>query len=243
MKNKWFATWFDSLYYHILYQHRDDKEAHFFIDNLVRHLDLGKNGKVLDLACGKGRHSIYLAEKGLEVVGVDLSPESIAHAQTFAQDNLSFQTHDMRQPIDFGTFDAVLNLFTSFGYFDNPADDIATLNSMKGALKNKDSFLVIDFFNAYKVIQQLVLKEEKTLQNILFKIERRVENGFIVKDIRFEDKGQKFAFQEKVKAFVLSDFIQLFEQVGLHLVQTFGDYKLTAFDPKTSNRLIMVLKS
>lgn len=238
----WFATWFDSSYYHLLYQHRDDSEAQFFMDNLVQHLNVPKKAKILDLACGKGRHSIYLANKGFDVVGVDLSPESIEHARQFEQEHLHFDTHDMRMPLTVGPFDYIFNLFTSFGYFPTEAEHIQTLREMKQGLKSKDSTLVMDFFNAHKVIQQLILAEEKTLSGITFKINRRVENGYILKDIRFEDKGQKFHFQEKVRAFTLEDFKGLFEQVGLELQEHFGGFDLSAYNPQTSNRLILIAK-
>lgn len=242
MKNNWFATWFDSKYYHILYQHRDDAEAHFFIDNLIQYLHLPKQAAVLDLACGKGRHSIYLAQKNLEVTGVDLSPESIAHAKQSEKSNLQFHTHDMREPINFGSFDAIFNLFTSFGYFDTEEEHLQTLQSMKNGRKKSDGTIVIDFFNAYKVIQNLVLEETKTLDNITFQLRRWVENGAIIKQISFEDKGQKFQFQEKVHAFSLEQFQQLFDQVGLKIIETFGDYSLSSFDKQTSDRLIMILQ-
>ena len=242
MKKNWFATWFDSNYYHILYQHRNDAEAHFFIDNLIQYLDLPSQAEVLDLACGKGRHSIYLAQKNLVVQGVDLSPESIAHAKQFEKANLSFQTHDMRQAIDFGKFDAILNLFTSFGYFDTEEEHLQTLHSMKNGRKKQDDIIVIDFFNAYKVIQNLVLEETKTLNGITFQLTRRVENGAITKDIQFEDAGQSYYFQESVQAFSLENFERLLGKVGLRIVETFGGYDLSSFDKKTSNRLIMLLR-
>jgi len=238
----WFATWFDSSYYHLLYQHRDDSEAQFFMDNLVQYLNVPKQAKILDLACGKGRHSIYLANKYFDVVGVDLSPESIEHARKFEHDHLHFDTHDMRMPLAVGPFDYIFNLFTSFGYFPTEEEHLQTLQAMKQGLKSKDSTLVIDFFNAHKVIQQLVLTEEKTLSGITFKINRRVENGYILKDIRFEDKGQKFYFQEKVRAFTLADFKRLLEQVGLELQAHFGGFDLSTYDPTTSSRLILIVK-
>ncbi|WMX16594.1 class I SAM-dependent methyltransferase [Aureispira sp. CCB-E] len=239
----WFATWFDSSYYHLLYQHRDDKEAQFFMDNLVQHLAVPQQAKILDLACGKGRHSIYLADKGFDVVGVDLSPESIEHAQQFEHKHLHFATHDMRMPLTVGPFDYIFNLFTSFGYFPTEEEHLQTLQEMKKGLKVPNGRLVIDFFNAHKVIQQLVLTEEKTLSGITFKINRSVENGYILKDIRFEDNGEKFYFQEKVRAFTLEDFKRLFEQVGLELVATFGGFDLSSYDPVHSERLILVVKS
>ncbi|BDS12692.1 class I SAM-dependent methyltransferase [Aureispira anguillae] len=238
----WFATWFDSSYYHLLYQHRDDTEAHFFMDNLVQHLQVPEQAKILDLACGKGRHSIYLADKNFDVVGVDLSPESIEYARQFEHKHLHFDTHDMRQPLSVGPFDYIFNLFTSFGYFPSEEEHLQTLQAMKNGLKSPNSTLVIDFFNAHKVIQNLVLSEEKTLSGISFKINRRVENGYILKDIRFEDQGNQFDFQERVRAFTLADFKRLFEQVGLKLVQTFGSFDLKPYDPIHSDRLILIAK-
>ena len=242
MTDTWFATWFDSHYYHLLYQHRNDDEAQFFMDNLVQHLQPATEAQILDLACGKGRHSIYLANKGFDVVGVDLSPESIEHAQQFAHDRLQFATHDMREQLSVGPFDYIFNLFTSFGYFPTEEEHVQTLKAMRDGLKNKDSILVIDFFNAHKVIQNLVLAEEKTLSGITFQLNRRVENGYILKDIRFEDKGQQFTFQESVRAFNLNDFKQLLEKAGLELIETFGDYNLSAYDKINSNRLILIAK-
>ncbi|MGH1337287.1 MAG: class I SAM-dependent methyltransferase [Aureispira sp.] len=236
----WFATWFDSSYYHLLYQHRDDTEAQFFMDQLVNYLAPAPTHRLLDLACGKGRHSIYLAQKGYEVVGVDLSPESIAHAQKFGHDRLSFATHDMRQPLELPAFDYVFNLFTSFGYFPNEEEHLQTLQAMRQNLKGDDSRLVIDFFNAPQVISKLVLQEEKTLSGVTFRLQRRVENGYIIKDIRFEDKGQDFHFQERVRAFDLADFERLLPQANLRLLETFGGYDLSPYDASTSSRLILL---
>ena len=74
----WFVNWFDSPYYHLLYKNRDEKEAQVFIDNLIEKLQLKKGSKLIDIACGKGRHATYFNKKGMNVVGVDLSKNSIA---------------------------------------------------------------------------------------------------------------------------------------------------------------------
>jgi len=119
MPNKeWFASWFDSPYYHKLYDHRDYSEAELFISNLITYLAPPKSSRALDLACGKGRHSAQLAKNGLKVTGVDLSQESIDHAISLNIDNTSFYTHDMRKPFRINYYNYIFNLFTSFGYFD-----------------------------------------------------------------------------------------------------------------------------
>ncbi|MFB6258319.1 MAG: cyclopropane-fatty-acyl-phospholipid synthase family protein, partial [Flavobacteriales bacterium] len=68
----WYETWFDSPYYHILYKDRDEEEAAFFVDRLMERLRAEKGDRILDLACGKGRHAVQLHRKGFDVTGVDL---------------------------------------------------------------------------------------------------------------------------------------------------------------------------
>ena len=116
--DNWFASWFDTPYYHILYKERDDHEAEFFMNSLTSFLKLPKKAEILDLACGKGRHAIYLNELGYDVTGIDLSAASIEFAKKFETDKLHFAIHDMSISYP-KKFDAVFNLFTSFGYFEN----------------------------------------------------------------------------------------------------------------------------
>ncbi len=242
VSKEWFSTWFDSKYYHILYKNRDYQEAEFFISNLIEYLDIQSQNRTLDLACGKGRHAIYLNKQGLDVIGVDLSPESIVHANQFANDRLSFYEHDMRQVLDKGSFDFVFNLFTSFGYFENEAENEQTISAIQQILKPQGVF-VIDFMNTYKVIKNLVKSEQKIIDGITFDIKRRVQNGFIVKDITFQDEGREFEFQERVKAISKKDFLHYFEQAGLKVKATFGNYGLTRFDKEDSDRLIFILEN
>ena len=113
----WFKDWFNSPYYHNLYFKRDENEAAAFIDNLVNYLSPAPGSKMLDVACGRGRHSIQLAAKGFDVTGIDLSEDSINYALQFEKDNLHFYQHDMRLPFRINYYDFAFNFFTSFGYF------------------------------------------------------------------------------------------------------------------------------
>lgn len=92
----WFTSWFDTDFYHILYKDRDEQEAKFFMDNLTQYLNLPEDARILDLPCGRGRHSVYLNELGYNVVGADLSANSIAFARKFENENLKFTQFDMR---------------------------------------------------------------------------------------------------------------------------------------------------
>ena len=132
MQDTWFKDWFNSPYYHKLYAHRDEMEAAGFIDKLIAHLQPAKGARMLDVACGKGRHSMQLAANGFDVTGIDLSKESIAYALQNESDHLHFYEHDMRLPFWINYFDVAFNFFTSFGYFntqrehDNAIRTIAT---------------------------------------------------------------------------------------------------------------------
>jgi SAM-dependent methyltransferase len=236
----WFSTWFDTPYYHILYKNRNDEEAQAFMDNITHYLNMPENGTILDLACGKGRHSIYLNKLGYNVTGVDLSENSIAIAKESSNETLQFKTHDMREPMN-ETYDAVFNLFTSFGYFDSHEDNIKTLKAIKESI-NEYGFGVIDFFNADFIIENLVAEETKEIDGITFHIKRSVENKKIIKEIRFEDKGESFFFTEKVSAFTLADFEAMMEEAGIYLLEIFGDYKLRKFYKTQSERLILLFK-
>lgn len=239
-KNTWFASWFDSPYYHILYKDRDYAEAQVFMDNITQYLNLPDDAKILDLACGKGRHSIYLNELGYDVTGADLSENSIAEASKHSNEKLHFEVHDMRVPFE-QKFDAVFNLFTSFGYFENDADNLTTLKAIQESL-SEYGFAVIDFMNVQHVIENLVPEEVKTVEGIDFHIKRYVIDNHIYKEIDFEDNGEKFHFTEKVQALTLQDFEGMMEEAGIYLLDTFGDYKLKKFFKNESERLIMVFK-
>jgi 2-polyprenyl-3-methyl-5-hydroxy-6-metoxy-1,4-benzoquinol methylase len=240
-QKSWFETWFDTSYYHLLYRDRNDVEATNFIGNLVAELQLPKESKLLDLACGKGRHSVTLANHGYDVTGVDLSSNSIHSAKVFEHDRLHFSVQDMRVAFTSNTFDAIFNLFTSFGYFDDLNDNSSVIIAIRQMLK-KNGLLVIDFMNTQKVIYQLVKSEKKTIDGIEFHIERTYDGSHIYKHIRFTDQGKDFHFTEKVQSLMYSDFTTLLVSQGFEIIRTFGSFDLGAFDPKTSDRLILIAK-
>lgn len=237
---EWYVEWFDSPYYHILYKHRDKAEAKDFIDHLLEILNPPPGARILDLACGKGRYSRYLAEKGFkEVVGLDLSPKSIECARQFESDNLSFFTHDMRLPFRINYFDYVFNIFTSFGYFNSEKEDLKTLRNVALGMKPGGTF-VLDFFNSQYVIDHLTGRETKVIDGIQFDIEKRIEGDRVIKTIDIENEGRRHFFREQVRLYLLEDFQRLFEKAGLRILRTYGDYQLDPFDQKESPRLIMV---
>ncbi len=236
----WYASWFDTPYYHILYKDRNHNEAKAFMDNITQYLNLEPGEKILDLACGKGRHSIYLNKIGYNVTGADLSKNSIAYASQFENETLKFKVHDMCKPFS-EKFSAVFNLFTSFGYFDKEEDNLNTIKAIKSDL-NETGFGVIDFLNVDYVIKNLVPEETKDVNGITFHIKRYVEDGYIFKEIRFKDNHEDFFFTERVKAITLSDFENYLKKAEVNLLDIFGNYQLQKFNKETSPRLILIFK-
>ncbi len=242
MENKeWFETWFDSPFYHILYDKRSDKEAYDFVANFFEKYLIESNSSILDLACGKGRLSRALAEKGNHVIGVDLSEESIQAAQEFANEQLQFYVHDMRKLFRTNYFDLIFNFFTSFGYFKTESENHQVLRNIHRSLKPGGMF-VIDYFNFYKVAEKLVSEEIVTKQNIDFKISRKITDKDIIKNINFEYEGKKYAFQESVSAFTYSDLTRMLQQNQFEIINTVGSYSLENYDKNNSDRVILIAK-
>lgn len=239
-KKDWFEEWFDTEYYHILYKNRDDSEAQLFIQALQNKLEFTPDQSILDLACGKGRHTRFLSKLGLNASGCDLSQNSIAFAQEQSGNGIDFYVHDMRDALP-KNYDVVLNLFTSFGYFDDLSDNLKVFQSVKKSL-NKSGLFVIDFMNANKVISKLVASEVKTEEGIDFHISRKYTGTHIIKSIDFSDGGNEFHFEEKVQAVRLADFEHLADEAGFQLKSVFGNYQLAPFDANESDRLILVLQ-
>ena len=239
-KKDWFTDWFNTPYYHVLYKDRNNEEALLFMKNITTFLALPKTTHILDLPCGKGRHSVFLNSLGYQVTGGDLSENSIKYAQEFENDTLNFSVHDMRKPFN-NQYNAVFNLFTSFGYFEDDQDDILILQNIKDGLK-KDGVFVFDFLNAEFVKATLVDKETKIVDGITFNITREIKDGFILKNISFFADDENHSYTERVKYLDAKKMKAYFEKAGFTITNIFGNYKLSNFDVQTSKRLILVAK-
>jgi SAM-dependent methyltransferase len=236
--SEWFGTWFDSEYYHTLYKDRDYTEAEAFVQKLAEYLTPKADDLILDLACGKGRHSIHLNKMGYTLEGCDYSANSIKKAKESENEKLHFYEHDMRDTLP-KQYDYILNLFTSFGYFKTQEEHLSTLTHLYEGLKENGT-LVIDYMNVDYVLQNLVSNETLMIDGIEFYIKRELSDGKIVKHIAFEVEDGWHYHKEKVSALRLDDFTKWLELIGFTLKETFGNYDLQKFDTKTSPRLILV---
>ncbi|MFN4298724.1 MAG: class I SAM-dependent methyltransferase [Thermaurantimonas sp.] len=237
----WFKIWFDTEYYHILYNHRDEQEAKEFITNLCKRIKLPPYAHVLDLACGRGRHARILAEHAWLVTGLDISTSSIQFAVEQGTPKIQYFVHDMRQPYGHQVYDAVFNLFTSFGYFDTLDDHILTLKNIEKSLKS-GGYFVFDFLNARAVKEGVIPNQTIEISGIRFEISRFIENEKVVKQIVVNDSGRIYTFFERVQLFDATLLQNLITQVGLEIKALYGNIKLHSFDETTSPRVIIIAK-
>lgn len=239
----WFKDWFNSSYYHQLYFNRDDSEASAFINKLIDYLKSAPSSLMLDVACGKGRHSKILAAKGFDVTGIDLSFDSIREALKYESNNLHFYQHDMRLPFRINYFDYAFNFFTSFGYFDTEREHYNAIRTIAGALK-AGGMLVIDYLNVHYAEDHLVHLSEKKIGDVNFFITKWFDETHFYKKITVEDDKlqEPLVYQEKVAKFSLGDFNDMFAFHGLQIQEVFGDYQFNSYDVKKSPRMVMIAK-
>lgn len=244
MHKEWFKDWFNSPYYHKLYSNRDATEANEFINKIINYLQLLPNTKVLDVACGKGRHSLAMANLKLDVTGIDLSGKSISHAKQFEHDHLHFFKHDMRLPFWVNYFDVAFNLFTSFGYFKTEREHNNALRSICQSLKQSGT-LVIDFLNVHYEETNLQRFEEKQIDDYQFIITKWQTETHFIKQIQYTKNGMglpKHLNTEKVAKFNLGDFAEMLALQKMQIQEVFGDYTLGHYDINNSPRMIMVVR-
>lgn len=240
-KHPWFKDWFNSPYYHQLYFNRDEQEAAAFINQLITHLQPAPGATMLDVACGKGRHSIQLAGKGFDVTGIDLSEDSIAEALTHENDHLHFFRHDMRLPFWINYFQYAFNFFTSFGYFETLREHDNAIRTIAQSLKSGGIF-VMDYLNVHYSEDHLVHQFDKQIDGVNYHIKKWYDETHFYKKIIIEDEQleEPLIHQEKVAKFSLGDFTDMFAFHNLQIREVYGDYNFNHYDIRQSPRLLMV---
>ncbi|MFQ5570926.1 MAG: SAM-dependent methyltransferase [Rhodothermales bacterium] len=240
----WYKDWFDRDEYELVYHERDEQEAEQIIDLLERIVHPSPGDTVLDVGCGRGRHARILARRGYRITGIDLSEQALAQARHLAaQEGLAirFLRGDMREPVGTACFDGVVNLFTAFGYFDEEIDHRHAIEAMATALQPGGWFFQ-DFLNAPYVQNTLVPEDIRIKDDHQIRQRRWIRNGRINKEITLhplnDANGTPGPFCESVRLLTLEDFRTLYDDAGLTLIDTFGDYQGRPYTP-SSPRLIM----
>lgn len=227
--------------YLLVYKHRDLEGAYDEVKRMIEWLELAPGASVLDLCCGMGRHSMALVDFGYTVTGVDLSDVLLEEARKLdAQHKVRFLQGDMREvPLD-GTYDAVVNLFTSFGYFEDDEENIKVLREMHRLLKPQGKF-IIDFLNPEYVKSHLVPFSSRVEGGTTIEETRKIEDGFVRKSIVVKEQGtEERSYLEQVKLFSLEAFRDMLDRSGLEVDHVYGDYNASAYDRERSKRMIFV---
>lgn len=242
MDKSWYKDWFNSHYYHLLYQHRDEEEALQFIQTLIHHLAPPEGSRMVDVACGKGRHSKALAEMGFDVTGIDLSEVSIEAALLDENEHLHFYQHDMRLPFWINYFQFAFNFFTSFGYFRTRREHDNAIRTIAQSLQPNGVF-VIDYLNVQYLSKQLKKTFTTTIEGVNFHITKWQDEAHFFKQIQVTDetnKAPRHLYTERVAKFTLGDFTEMLAYQGMQVKEVFGDYHLGRYHLKESPRMIIV---
>jgi SAM-dependent methyltransferase len=217
----WFEEWFGEDYLNI-YQHRDETEAEHLIELIASNLAGREINSVLDLGCGAGRHTKVLCERWW-TVGLDLSMALLKVARRESPDE-PYVRADMRDlPFADESFDLVVNLFTSFGYFEDDEEDARVLSRVRTALRPGGT-LVIDFLNATQVRSELVPYDERVENGITIEQTRAItpDDRFVEKMIRLRERGKEYI--ERVRLLSASDLERMLTTAGFAVEKLFGDY-------------------
>ena len=244
MKKAWYKDWFNSPYYHLLYQNRNDDEAQEFIERLIKYLQPKDKATMLDVACGKGRHSKVLADMGFDVTGIDLSEASIEDAMKDETEKLHFYQHDMRLPFRINYYDYAFNFFTSFGYFKTQREHNNAIRTIAQSIKQGGLF-VIDYLNVHFESGRLEKNKTVIVENTKFHITKWQDEHHFFKQIQVSDNttnAPKHLYTERVAKFSLGDFTDMLSYQNMQVQAVFGDYNLGKYDTKKSPRMIIVAK-
>jgi SAM-dependent methyltransferase len=240
----WYEGWVDSDAYDLVYDHRDEEEAARVVDLIERVVAPAPGARILDVGCGRGRHARIFARRGYAVTGLDLSAEAIAEARARAEAeglDVTFARGDMRDPYCSACMDGVVNLFTTFGYFDTDAENRRALAAMTRALR-PGGWFVQDFLNAPQVADSLVPSTTRTVEGVTIEEERWIEDDRINKTITLSRNGDATTYRESVRLYTLDDLRALYADVGLDLVATFGDYDGAPHTPDSPRLLLYAEK-
>ncbi len=244
---QWYREFFDDLYLRVYQPLEAPEKVRREVDFIVKALNLPAGAKVLDLCCGQGRHSLELARRGFRVVGVDLSEALLYAARKRAESeglNVTFLQCDMRE-IDFkDEFDAIINMFTSFGYLESEAEDEKVLGKVDQALKSGGKFL-LDVVNRDRLVRDFqgrewhaadegwLVLEERTFDHLSGRMETRW--------ICVARDGVRYERLSSVRLYTASELRTMLERAGLKVTDLFGDYDGSPYS-WDSQRLIVVAR-
>ncbi|MCU7494573.1 MAG: class I SAM-dependent methyltransferase [Ignavibacteria bacterium] len=239
---EWFKDWFDSSEYLEVYKHRNDEDARRLFKLILGNVSIRPGGSVLDIACGAGRHSVLFSSAGYKVTAFDLSRNLLQVAKRKSRElqlDIDFFNADVRHPALKKQFDLIINLFTSFGYFESDEENFALFNDANELLCEK-GFFVFDYFNIFFLKKNLVAETTDSANGRTVIQKRAIIKNRVVKEIRLINSSGEKTYTESVCLYAEDEIVCALENAGLKAVKTFGDYAGGAFSKEKSQRLIII---
>jgi len=242
--SEWFKDWFASEDYLNVYSHRNKKDADSLLKLILSNISIPQNASILDSACGNGRHSESLASLGYNVFAFDLSKTLLQIAQKNKlnnNSNVKYFCSDIRNiPLN-KSFDVVLNLFTSFGYFKSDKENFAIVNFASKSLK-KGGYFIFDYLNPIYVENNLVEYSEKISDKKKIIEKRKIQSGRVEKEIEIIDDKFKHRYFESVQLYSNQEILTMFENFGFHPLKNFGNFNGDVYNENRSERMIIVFE-
>jgi ubiquinone/menaquinone biosynthesis C-methylase UbiE len=236
----WFRDWFGEAYLE-LYPHRDEDEATEAVRLYLNHAELKAGQRVLDLACGAGRHLEQLRKAGLQITGLDLSRRLLTEATTRPGLTGTLVRGDMRKlPFTDASFDGLVSFFTSFGYFSTPEEDRVVLTEMRRVL-SPGAYFILDFMNASWVIDRLTPTTEEVLNGRRVRQTRWIEEEYVCKRIEIErpDCSSSAIYHERVRLYRPEELEMLLHNAGFQTKSRSGSYGGVAFSKEMPRLLLL----
>jgi len=244
MKTEWFKDWFSSKYYLDVYNHRNEKDADEIVNLILSQIKLKQNSNILDAACGVGRHAVKFAERNFNVTAFDLSTNLLEIGKKCSDDRnlkINFIVSDLRNFWINKKFDLVVNLFTSFGYFESDEENFSFIKNSYQML-NPYGYYVFDYLNKEYLIKNIVPFSEKNIDGKSIREFRKIENERVIKEIKIVNNEEEIKFSESVRLYSYAELLQNFTQIGFKVFKTFGNYFGEKFNEKESNRCIIIFQ-
>lgn len=239
MVTNWYENWFGNEYLTV-YAHRDEDEARQLVQLILTYINLDKNAKIIDLCCGQGRHAFLFAREGFEVFGFDLSRTllQVAKYKNDQSNNTFFIQADMRYIPAMHSFDLLLNLFTSFGYFETDIENKTVFQQFHQVLKT-GGYFVFDYFHTPYILTNLERYQSEQIGDLTVEQERFIEGSRVQKIIRLNRQGKQSTFYESVKMYKPDQILKMMEETSLSVRYIFGDYKGSPLS-ENSERIIII---
>ncbi len=242
---KWWEKFFDEYYpkFYAPLEERTSKD----IDGVTKMLGLKPKRKILDLCCGYGRHCLELARRGFKVTGYDLSSYFLERARKEADSlklKAKFVQGDMRRLPFRAEFDAAINLFTSYGFFQDEKEDLQVLKGVNRSLK-KGGFFLLDTINREFVLKGLQRRRWYPREGF-FALEETIFDPFTsrmenTRTLVFENQAKREYFFS-VRLYTLTEMISNLKKTGFSTEQIFGDFDLTEYSLQSPRMITLARK-